>query len=76
MRSIKTLDTIVKEIETLEKFKNWGVKYCTCENIEDINSDNDFVHYFVDIPTINELIRLKLEEASDVILNECKTMED
>ena len=62
----KTLKKICKEIEVLEKLKEWGFKYRLIKDEEDIDDDEDlskFVHDYIDIGEINGLIRTKLEEA-------------
>jgi len=65
----KSLEKICKEIEVLEKLKEWGFKYRQTKDIkdiEDIDDDEDlsqFIHDYIDIGEINGLIRTKLEEA-------------
>lgn len=62
----KSLEKICKEIEVLEKLKEWGFKYRQTKDIEDIDDDEDlsqFIHNYIDIGEINGLIRTKLEEA-------------
>ena len=63
----KSLEKICKEIEVLEKLKEWGFKYRLTEDIyDDIGDDEDlskFIHDYIDIGEINGLIRTKLEEA-------------